>query len=298
MLNTSQEDQIFRRRYYHCLLMTLVIFLLLSGLPWQYKYPISGVLTLSPRNLVLKARHVGILQTLLVKSGQDVQAGQILMRMQSQQSLEFSLYYREKMKHIKQKILKIKLQEQDIRQQLLKLKRLVAQRIVTQDNYQQVVARLRQLQIQEQDAVAEQVELAHLQFSPIQAPVAGRIIDLRVKPQDILSKHQDLLIIQPKMQTWMVKFFLPVKDFNKVFVGAKLRLSTPMQTRWRRYQIPATVTYISPLVKQQHGHSYLTVFAKILVMHHSFLPNLPIEGMILGDHHAWFYWFWQWIKMN
>jgi len=298
MLNTWQEDKAFRRRYYYCLLMTLVVFLMLTCLPWQFKYPVSGVLILSPRNLVLKSPHAGFLQELLVKSGQAVHAGQILMRMQTQQSLEFSMYFREKMRHIKRKIMKIQLEERDLQQQLSKLKALVAQRMVTQDYYQQVVSRLRQLQIQEQDALADAVELSHQQFSQIQAPVGGNVLDLRVKTHDNLSKHQDLMIIQPKKQTWMFKFYLPVSDLNKVFVGAKLRLSTPMQQRFRRYVIPATVIQISPLVKQQHGHSYILVFAKISVIHHSFLPNLPVQGILIGVNHSWFYWFWQWIKVN
>ncbi len=171
-------------------------------LQWQTRLPAIGTLT-SALGVELTAEVSGVVSEVLFESGQNVEAGQDLVRMAGDVE-QASLATAEA-------------QAELARLEFNRQQNLLQRQSISQSQYDQARSSLRQ-------ATARADELrATLEKKRIQAPFSGRIGISRVDPGDYLSPGTNIATLQ-NLDRLYVDFFMPEQYYPQLAIGQIVRV--------------------------------------------------------------------------
>ncbi len=194
------------------LLCIFLIFLLFLGfLPWRPKYPVKGLLKVSPDIVMVRSNQEGIVKDANLFIGKNIRQGDVLFKISPVNQLISSTANRSKLKNLELILNKLKLEITYQKTRLKKLRPLLQRKVITEDLFHQILSELRNKEIEYHKVLEEVKNLQNQQEILIQAPISGKIINLEIYNTKMIKKNKVLFAIQPKAKKWEVFFKLPLE---------------------------------------------------------------------------------------
>ena len=308
--NNKQKDENFFTR-----LGWFVLILGLAGsIIWACNAPmdkgvsVSGIVITDSNRKTIQPAFSGIVDKIYVKEGQRVQAGQILVKLNSVNAQSQANAARESIgglqaqaKGLEQSI------EQKRKQITLFEKQLTGQRELAKEGYI-AVNKLLELERQEiqvnSQIVEEEGNLLHIKkqiselkekLNPfeydlanteIKSPVTGAVVNLSIfTPHGVVSPGQKLMEIVPSNESLVVEAQLPVNLIDKVHVNLPVELMFTAFNTNRTPHIPGVLASVDEdrIVDERTGNAYYKIQATItdagkkLLRDLKVRPGMPVE---------------------
>jgi hypothetical protein len=157
-----------------------------------------------------------------------------------------------------------------------------------------------ELQMQIENIKQKLSQMNHARWIWIQSPISGKLLFSYYSKHDVAQKGKKLLLIQPTgIQYWVNIQVLP--KYQKIlYLHQKVKLALPRMNQLSDYPLEARVKEIAPMVhlnikkpNDNQGESYLLVHAKIKnskILERFLLPNMPLNGYLIGENKSLFQW--------
>lgn len=254
----------------------------------------------------------GVIEEILVKDGDQVKAGQLLVRMNDLQVSAQAEGTREAIMGVQGQITGLELSVLSQQDQLKSLKeQLVSLRELAKEGY---VARNRVLELERtyaqiNGAMAEnqgnlqryrhqlgelQKKLPAFQFdlenATIESPVDGSVINLSVFTKgQVVQAGSKLMEISPVNQQLVVEGRVPVMLIDKVHVGLPVEMIFSAFNQRTTPRIPGEVTVVSAdrTTEERTGEMYYKIQAKVtdkgmaMLQEHQVRPGMPVEIFVI-----------------
>lgn len=297
----------YENRTFVILLLSMVFvlmlgFLTLLNVPWSPKYPIVAKLRFHPDLITVLAPEKGIISQQRVQVGQPVYQGEKLMQIENMVSLISSNFYKKQRSQYVTHLEKLKIEIRYQKERIKKLKLLFDKKLITESLLHKHDKNLIELQIEKENIQQKIDALNQHDLTWIQSPTTGRLLFSYNAPKDVVTKGKKLLVIQPQHIEYWVDIQVLPKYQKILFPKQKIKLSLPKMTQFSEYPIEAEVVDIAPMVHlnlknptAEQGQFYLLVHAKIInsqAYEKFLLPNLPLQGYLMGETKP----FWVWIR--
>lgn len=254
----------------------------------------------------------GVIEEILVKEGEHVKAGQLLIRMNDLEASAQSAGGIEAAAGLKAQIAGIELSIQNQRTQLQLLKeQLVGMRDLAKEGY---VAKNRVLELERtyaqlSGAMAEnqgnldkfrhqlgELEKRQASFdfnldnATIESPVDGSIVNLQVFTKgQFVQAGAKLMEVSPVNQDLIVEARVPVQLIDKVHVGLPVEMIFSAFNQRTTPRIPGEVFVVSAdrTTDDRTGEAYYKIQAKVtdkgvrLLKDHQIRPGMPVEVFVI-----------------
>lgn len=287
------------------LLMMVVIMLgclIVLQAPWAPKYPIVGLLRFHPDLITVVAPEKGIIVQQRIPVGRLVQQGDKLIKIKNMVSLISSNFYKKQRIQYANHLEKLNNEVDYQKQRIDKLKYLFEKKLITEALLHRHAKNLIDLQLERENVQQKIQELNQHEWHWIQAPTSGRLLFSYSAIHDLVSKGKTILVIKPKGVEYWVDIQVLPKYQKILYPKQRIKLALPRMTQFSEYPVEAEVVDIAPMVHlnqkksaQEQGQFYLLVHAKIINsqgFEKFLLPNLPLQGYLIGETKS----FWEWMK--
>jgi biotin carboxyl carrier protein len=294
------EHRTFAQLFLVMMVIIVMGFLLLLQVPWSPKYPIVAKLKYHPDLLTVPVPENGIIEAMNVHVGEMVQQGQKLVKIDSMSNLIASNYYQQKRKNYLEQIRKLEIEKDYQIKRNRELAPLYAKKIITESLMHRQRQKENELQTQIENIKQKLSQMNHARWIWIQSPISGKLLFLYYSKHDVAQKGKKLLLIQPTgIQYWVNIQVLP--KYQKIlYLHQKVKLALPRMNQFSDYPLEARVKEIAPMVhlnikkpNDNQGESYLLVHAKIKnskILERFLLPNMPLNGYLIGENKSLFQW--------
>lgn len=272
----------------------------------------QGTVITDGQRKVVQAAVNGVIEDILVKDGDTVQAGQLLVRMndlqltaQAQGTMEAMSGIRGQIAGLESSIESQKAQLKFLQEQLVGLRQLAkegyvaknrlleVERLYAQTNgqlaeYQGNLERYRyQLSELEKKLPAVQFDLEN---ATIESPVDGSVVNLAVFTKGaVVQAGTKLMEISPSTQQLVVEGKVPVVLIDKVHVGLPVEMVFAAFNQRVTPRIPGVVSVVSAdrTTDERTGEPYYKVQARVtdsglkLLQDHQIRPGMPVEIFVI-----------------
>lgn len=235
--------------------------------PLDKGVPSSGTVIADGQRKTIQAPQNGMIEEILVKDGDEVKEGQILVRMNNLQAnaqargvQEAIIGLTAQIKGVKESISNKEMQLSVIKEQLTNLQELTKDGYVPrnrflemQRNYLQINGSLSEdrgnlvryeSQLREQEE-REKVFTFELSNADIKSPVDGSVVNLEVfTRRGVVGMGAHLMDIQPDKASLVVEARVPVQLIDKVHIGLPVEILFPAFNQRSTPNIPGVVTVV------------------------------------------------------
>jgi multidrug efflux system membrane fusion protein len=212
---------------------------------------IEAVGTVEPEHSVqVRAQVSGVLQSVMFKEGDRVQAGQVLFQIDRR---TFQAQYNQALAALARD----RAQLENARAQQERLEPLLKREFITRQEYDVAVTSAKSLEatVQADQAVAEQARI-QLDFASIKAPIAGRTGTLAVKPGNLVpaAGGGTPLVTINSMDPILVAFSIPERQLDEIrrFQNSDMRIEI-LPDRTGPPAAEGKLVFIDNTVTQQTG---------------------------------------------
>ena len=283
-------------------MMAIIVmgFLLLLQVPWSPKYPIVATLKYHPDLLTIPVPENGIIESIRVNVGDKVKQGQRLIKIDSMSNLMALNYYQQKRKNYLEQIKKLEREKAYQIKRNHELAPLYEKKVITESLMHRNNQKENDLQVQIESIKQKLNQMNHARWIWIQAPISGKLLFSYYSKHDVVQKGKKLLLIQPEGIRYWVDIRVLPKYQKILYVHQKVKLAFPRMNEFSDFPLEAQVKEIAPMIHQNLKKSndgqekfYLLVHAKIKnskTLERFLLPNMPLNGYLIGENKSLFQW--------
>lgn len=293
-LNNTEVDESRDEKYYARLGWLILIFGFGTFMVWATFAPLdkgasaSGTVIVSGQRKTIQSANNGVIDSILVKDGDHVEAGQVLIKLNDLQTSAMTVGARENIVGLEAQVKGLEISTENQKLQLKYLKEQIAgMRDLVAEGY---VAKNRLLELERTNAqvagnLAENQgnleryrrQLAELksklnafefdlQNAEIKAPVAGSVLNLEVFTKGaVVQAGAKLLEIAPDNQPLMIEAMVPVTLIDKVHLELPVQIMFPALNQRSTPNIPGKVVMVSAdrSIDKQTGAPYYKIQAEV-----------------------------------
>ena len=312
-LRTSQKDE----NYYSWLGWQVLIWGLGGSLLWATFAPmekgvsVPGYVITDSNRKTIQPAFAGIVDDILVKEGQAVKAGEILVKLnpinaqsQTNATREIISGLVAQVKGLEQAVVQKKQQSALMEKQLIGLRELLSEGYMARNKVLELERQQLQLKasiledegnvIRTKKQISEQEEKLHpfefdLANTELRSPVDGRVVNIMIFTKGgVVSPGQKLLEVIPTSEALIVEGQLPVHLVDKVSVGLSIEMMFTAFNVNRTPHIPGEVVSVGAdrIVDEKTGNPYYKLQAETTAKGAKMLgdlkvrPGMPVEMFV------------------
>ena len=278
------EQHYVRLGWVMCLLGFGGFVLWASFAPLDKGIPAPGIVITSNQRQIIQSPIGGVVEAILVKDGDEVKAGQVLIRLNKLQTSAQAF-------SAKESIASKQRQVQMMKEQLAGMRELEKDGYIAKNRLLELERTYTQLS---ETLAQDQSKFAAYQFdlenTDIKAPVDGSVQNLEVFTKGaVTSAGAKLMEVEPTNQPLMIEAKVPIHMIDKLKVGLPVEILFPAFNQRSTPNIPGEVVVVpnNSSLDQKTGEMFYKIRVKVsergikLLNQNQIKPGMPAEVFIV-----------------